>query len=117
MCFNPLVSLPDAAFTRAALERRDFYVAIDFFLSETSRHADLVLPVLVLCGEWAARELEAARTRTLEVDLEARRRLLELAGASPSRLSVRHEDAIRQALQPLDQLLAPGAHSSRHPVR
>ncbi len=44
LCFNPMVSLPDAAFTRAALERLDFFVAIDFFLSETARHADLVLP-------------------------------------------------------------------------
>ncbi len=44
LCFNPVVSLPDAAFTQAALERVDFYVAIDFFLSETARHADLVLP-------------------------------------------------------------------------
>lgn len=44
LCFNPLVSLPDATFTREALERLDFFVAIDFFLSETARHADLVLP-------------------------------------------------------------------------
>lgn len=44
LCFNPLVSLPDATFTREALERLDFYVAIDFFLSETARHADIVLP-------------------------------------------------------------------------
>ncbi|MEW6270354.1 MAG: molybdopterin oxidoreductase family protein [Thermodesulfobacteriota bacterium] len=44
LCFNPLVSLPDATFTRDALSRLDFYVAIDFFLSETARHADLVLP-------------------------------------------------------------------------
>jgi len=44
ICFNPLVSLPDARFTQEALERLDFYVAIDFFLSETARHADLVLP-------------------------------------------------------------------------
>jgi assimilatory nitrate reductase catalytic subunit len=44
LCFNPLVSLPDATFTRQALERLDFYVAIDFFLSETARHADVVLP-------------------------------------------------------------------------
>jgi assimilatory nitrate reductase catalytic subunit len=44
LCFNPLVSLPDAGYTREALERLDFYVAIDFFLSETARHADLVLP-------------------------------------------------------------------------
>src|SRR5262249_31591563 len=44
ICFNPLVSLPDATFTREALERLDFYVAVDFFMSETARHADLVLP-------------------------------------------------------------------------
>jgi assimilatory nitrate reductase catalytic subunit len=44
LCFNPLVSLPDARFTQVAFERLDFYVAIDFFLSETARHADLVLP-------------------------------------------------------------------------
>jgi assimilatory nitrate reductase catalytic subunit len=44
LCFNPMVSLPDAGFTRAALERLEFFVAIDFFLSETARHADVVLP-------------------------------------------------------------------------
>jgi assimilatory nitrate reductase catalytic subunit len=44
LCFNPLVSLPDATFTRAALERLEFFVAIDVFLSETAQHADLVLP-------------------------------------------------------------------------
>lgn len=44
LCFNPIVSLPDAQFTTEALERLDFFVAIDFFLSETARHADLVLP-------------------------------------------------------------------------
>src|SRR5262249_22485687 len=44
ICSNPLVSLPDATFTQEALERLDFFVAVDFFLSETARHADLVLP-------------------------------------------------------------------------
>jgi assimilatory nitrate reductase catalytic subunit len=44
ICFNPLVSLPDSTFVRRALERLEFYVAIDFFLSETARHADVVLP-------------------------------------------------------------------------
>jgi assimilatory nitrate reductase catalytic subunit len=44
ICFNPLVSLPDSRFTREALERLDFFVAIDPFLSETAHHADLVLP-------------------------------------------------------------------------
>jgi assimilatory nitrate reductase catalytic subunit len=44
ICFNPLVSLPDSAYTRAALDRLDFYTNIDFFMSETAHHADLVLP-------------------------------------------------------------------------
>ncbi len=44
ICFNPAVSLPDAQFTKKALERLDFFVVIDFFLSETARHADLILP-------------------------------------------------------------------------
>jgi assimilatory nitrate reductase catalytic subunit len=42
--FNPLVSLPDNAFVRRMLEKLDFFVAIDFFLTETARHADVVLP-------------------------------------------------------------------------
>src|SRR5690606_15967015 len=44
ICFNPLVSLPDANFVRRMLDKLEFYVAIDFFLSETARHADVVLP-------------------------------------------------------------------------
>jgi assimilatory nitrate reductase catalytic subunit len=41
--FNPLVSIPDANRTRAALEKLEFFGCIDFFLSETGRHADVVL--------------------------------------------------------------------------
>ncbi len=44
ICFNPIVSLPDNEFVRAQLEKLDFYVAIDFFLNETARYADIVLP-------------------------------------------------------------------------
>jgi assimilatory nitrate reductase catalytic subunit len=44
ICFNPMVSLPDNNVVRRALEKLDFYVAIDFFMSETSRLADVVLP-------------------------------------------------------------------------
>jgi assimilatory nitrate reductase catalytic subunit len=43
ICFNPLVSLPEAAFTREALERLEFFGVIDFFLSETAMYADVVL--------------------------------------------------------------------------
>jgi assimilatory nitrate reductase catalytic subunit len=44
ICFNPLVSLPDLGFIREALEKLEFFAAIDFFLSETAHHADVVLP-------------------------------------------------------------------------
>jgi assimilatory nitrate reductase catalytic subunit len=44
LCFNPVVSLPDNNFVRAQLEKLEFYVAIDFFLNETARYADIVLP-------------------------------------------------------------------------
>lgn len=44
ICFNPVVSLPDNNFVREALSRLDFFVAIDFFMSETARYADVVLP-------------------------------------------------------------------------
>ena len=43
VCFNPVVSLPDANFVREALEKLEFFTSIDFFLSETARYADVVL--------------------------------------------------------------------------
>ncbi len=44
ICFNPLVSLPNNNFVREALEKLEFYVCIDFFMNETARHADIILP-------------------------------------------------------------------------
>ncbi len=44
ICFNPLVSLPNNNYVREALEKLEFYVCIDFFLNETARHADIILP-------------------------------------------------------------------------
>jgi anaerobic selenocysteine-containing dehydrogenase len=44
LCFNPVVSLPDNNFIARALGKLEFYVAIDFFMNETARHADIVLP-------------------------------------------------------------------------
>ena len=43
LCFNPMVSLPNQAFIREALEKLEFFGAIDFFMSETTRHADVLL--------------------------------------------------------------------------
>lgn len=44
ICFNPVVSLPDTTFTAEALDKLEHYSVIDFFMSETARHADIVLP-------------------------------------------------------------------------
>jgi assimilatory nitrate reductase catalytic subunit len=44
ICFNPKVSLPDNNFVARALDKLEFYVAIDFFLNESAHHADVVLP-------------------------------------------------------------------------
>ena len=38
--------LPDANFTREALEKLEFFGVIDFFLSETAQFADVVLPAV-----------------------------------------------------------------------
>ncbi|HEX9669764.1 MAG TPA: molybdopterin oxidoreductase family protein, partial [Thermoanaerobaculia bacterium] len=43
ICFNPIVSLPDANFVREALARLEFFAVVDFFLSETAQLADVVL--------------------------------------------------------------------------
>jgi assimilatory nitrate reductase catalytic subunit len=44
ICFNPKISLPDNQFITRALEKLEFYAAIDFFLNDTAQHADIVLP-------------------------------------------------------------------------
>ena len=44
ICFNPVVSLPDNQFVTRALDKLELFCAIDFFLSDTARHADIVLP-------------------------------------------------------------------------
>jgi assimilatory nitrate reductase catalytic subunit len=44
VCINPMVSLPDNQFIARALEKLELYVAIDFFLNDTARRADIVLP-------------------------------------------------------------------------
>jgi assimilatory nitrate reductase catalytic subunit len=44
ICNNVMVSLPDTNQVRRSLEGLDFYVCLDFFMSEGARYADVVLP-------------------------------------------------------------------------
>lgn len=44
LCFNPKVSLPDNSFIGRMLDKLEFFGCIDFFMSETARHADVVFP-------------------------------------------------------------------------
>ena len=43
-CGNPVVSAPDSDRLDAALDSLDFMVSIDFYVNETTRHADVILP-------------------------------------------------------------------------
>jgi anaerobic selenocysteine-containing dehydrogenase len=42
---NPVVSTPNAERVAGALGRLDFMVSVDIYLNETTRHADVILPV------------------------------------------------------------------------
>ena len=44
ICSNPMVSLPDINTVERALRGLDLYAVIDFFMSESARLADIVLP-------------------------------------------------------------------------
>jgi assimilatory nitrate reductase catalytic subunit len=44
MCSNPIVSNPNAHFVKEAIKKLKFFVAVDLFVSETARLADLILP-------------------------------------------------------------------------
>lgn len=41
---NPVLSTPNGPRLEAALEKLDFQLAIDIYINETTRHADLILP-------------------------------------------------------------------------
>jgi anaerobic selenocysteine-containing dehydrogenase len=41
---NPVVSTPNAARLESAIEELDFVLAVDIYVNETTRHADVILP-------------------------------------------------------------------------
>jgi anaerobic selenocysteine-containing dehydrogenase len=45
---NPVLSTPDGAALDRALEGLDFYAAVDIYVNETTRHADVILPPTTL---------------------------------------------------------------------
>jgi assimilatory nitrate reductase catalytic subunit len=92
---NVVVSAPDAASVRAALQRLDLLVVCDFFLSETARLADVVLPVT----QWA--EEEGTMTN-LEGRVLRRRKSIEPPQGARSELWIFAELAAR--------LNAPGVY-------
>jgi assimilatory nitrate reductase catalytic subunit len=51
LCSNLMVSLPQNAVVKQALERLDPLVVVDFFLSETAELADVVLPSAIWCED------------------------------------------------------------------
>jgi assimilatory nitrate reductase catalytic subunit len=72
MCSNPIVSNPNADFVKKALKKLKYLVAVDLFVSETARLADLILP--------ASSYLEDEGTMT---NLEGRVTLREASFPSP----------------------------------
>ncbi|MEC0345359.1 assimilatory nitrate reductase catalytic subunit NasC [Peribacillus frigoritolerans] len=78
MCSNPIVSNPNANFVKKALKKLKFLVAVDMFVSETARLADLILP--------ASSYLEDEGTMT---NLEGRVTLREASFSSPR--EVKHD--------------------------
>jgi anaerobic selenocysteine-containing dehydrogenase len=43
-CGNPVLSTPNGTQLDTALEKLEFMVSIDFYINETTRHADVILP-------------------------------------------------------------------------
>jgi assimilatory nitrate reductase catalytic subunit len=78
MCSNPIVSNPNADFVKKALKKLKFLVAVDMFVSETARLADVILP--------ASSYLEDEGTMT---NLEGRVTLREASFPSPG--EVKHD--------------------------
>jgi anaerobic selenocysteine-containing dehydrogenase len=41
---NPVIALPESGRVDAAISELDFHVAVDYYINDTSRHADVILP-------------------------------------------------------------------------
>lgn len=96
MCSNPVVSAPNANFIKKSLEKLTFFVAVDLFISETAKLADLILP--------ASSYLEDEGTMT---NLEGRVTLREASMPTPG--EARHD---WQIICDIAQVLGKGGYFS-----
>ncbi|MFD6442073.1 molybdopterin oxidoreductase family protein, partial [Peribacillus sp. NPDC060186] len=96
MCSNPIVSNPNANYVKKALKKLKFLVAVDMFVSETARLADLILPT--------SSYLEDEGTMT---NLEGRVTLREASFSSPG--EVKHD---WQIICDIARVLGKGEHFS-----
>ena len=126
-CGNPVISAPDSDRLDAALDSLDFMVSIDFYVNETTRHADVILPppgplendtydlslynlAIRNVAKWspAAFEVEAGGLRIWEIVLELAGRLMglgELEAGQVDDLVLRQLATLALAGSPLaDQL-------------
>lgn len=106
-CGNPVLSMPAGDRIAKGLEGLDFMVAVDVYLNETTRHADLILPTApqlthenfdFLCQSTAVRnhvrygeqvfEPEPGEKRSWEVYLELAARLNDTEPATLDDMSV-----------------------------
>ncbi|ADC49156.1 NasC nitrate/nitrite assimilative reduction [Alkalihalophilus pseudofirmus OF4] len=98
MCSNPIVSNPSSAFVKQAIEKLDFFVAVDMFISETASLADLILP--------ATSYLETSGTMT---NVEGRVTLRE--ASFPLKANAKHD---WQIICEVAQALGYGDYFSYH---
>ena len=97
------MSLPDQDFIRAALEKLEFFAVIDFFLSETARHADVVLPgSLMEEDEGTTTNVEGRVIHHQKVVDPAGRRAGGLADHLRSRRAARRRRQVRVSLDARD---------------
>ncbi len=119
---NPVLSTPNGRRLSAALERLEFMVAIDLYVNETTRHADVILPPAWTLAEDhvdlvfsqvfvrnVARWSPAVVTRGAEerADWEILLELIERLGGGPS--GVRAVDRVLRLAKRLGWRWEPGA--------
>ncbi len=71
ICFNPAVSLPDTAFTAAALEKLEFYASSISSSRRPRSYADVVLPGLACTRRTRARR-RASKGRVIKINAAVR---------------------------------------------